>query len=744
MLPPLFWHPAAMLRILLALTLLGTATAKSQEIPPSAPPATSSRPVLRITAFPRHSIRIDGRLDEPAWNQADSIPELAQVEPTTGAAPTYRTVVKVLTTGNAIVIGVNASDREPSRIVSYARERDASLESEDHIKFILDTYLDGRSGYVFSVNPSGARYDALVSAQEGGENANWDAVWEAAASRNSSGWSVEVGIPFKSILFRRGLTRWGFNIERRIQRLQETDRWAGAVRDFRVTQTSRAGLLVDLPKLDVGLGLSVRPSLTGAGQLDSAKASVLSRGKVSLDATQRLGANTLASLTVNTDFAETEVDTRRVNLTRFPLFFPEKRTFFLEGSDIFEFGLGLDEDIVPFFSRRIGLLSGRQIPIGGGGKLTGRIGHTNFGVLTVRTRDVDTLPTASTLAVIRVKQNVLGESSAGFIATAGDPLQRPGSWLFGPDFTYQTSHFRGDRNFLVGIWALATGREDLGDDRTTAGLRVDYPNDLWDVALKYKRIGESFDPSLGFVPRRGVHMSLLSVNWQPRPKQPIGPLHIRQCFWENELRLISGISGGWQSYRYFMAPINCRLESGDRFELNIVPTGERLQSPFEIADGVTLPADSYHFNRYRLEAGFAAKRRLSGQATWWFGPFYDGHLNQYELQAAWKPSSLFIIEFSGERNVGTLREGSFTQDVIGTRLKVNVSPDLQFASFLQYDDESNSLGANSRIHWTFDPLGDLFVVYNHNPRTRDPTTREREFVFASNQLLVKLQYAFRY
>jgi hypothetical protein len=368
----------------------------------------------------------------------------------------------------------------------------------------------------------------------------------------------------------------------------------------------------------------------------------------------------------------------------------------------------------------------------------------NFGALTVRTRRLDTLSTASTMTVMRLKQNVLGESSAGFIATAGDPFQRGGSWLFGPDFTYQTSHFRGDKNFLIGVWGLITGRDDLAGDRAAAGLKVDYPNDLWDVAFKYKRIGEDFDPSLGFVPRRGVHISSLSVEWQPRPKRPIGPLHIRQCFWENDLELVSGLHSGWQSYRYFMAPINCRLESGDRFEFNVVPTGEKLEAPFEIADGVTLPAESYHFNRYRLEAGSAAKRRLSGQVTWWFGPFYDGHLDQYELTAAWKPSSLFILEFSGERNVGRLREGSFTQDVIGTRVKVNVSPDLQFASFLQYDDESNSFGSNSRLRWTFDPLGDLFIVYNHNLTTRDPSTRERQFVFASNQLLVKVQYAFRY
>lgn len=717
---------------------------ESQENPTSASRAAAARPVLRATVVAGHSIRVDGRLDEPAWTRADSIPDLTQVEPNTGAAPVYRTVVKVVTTTDAVVIGVRASDSEPSRIVSYARERDASLGSEDHIKIVLDTYLDGRSGYVFSVNPNAARYDALVSNQGDDENSNWDAVWEAMASRDSTGWSVEIMIPFQSILFRRGLTRWGFNIERRIQRLQETDRWAGAVRDFQATQTSRAGLLTDLPELDVGLGLSIRPSLTGSIELDSAKAPALTRGRASLDATQRLSANTLASLTVNTDFAETEVDERRVNLTRFPLFFREKRTFFLEGADIFEFGLGLDEDVVPFFSRRIGLLSGQQIPITAGGKLTGRISGMNFGALSVRTRGVDELPTASTLTVVRMKQNLLGESSAGFIATVGDPLHGRGSWLFGPDLTYQTSHFRGDKNFLVGIWGLSTSREDLRDDRTAVGLKIDYPNDLWDAALKYKRVGKNFAPSLGFVPRRGVHIASLGVNWQPRPKHPIGPLHIRQCFWENELSLVSGVTGGWQSYEYFMAPVNCRLESGDRFEVNIVPRGERLEAPFEIADGVVLPTGSYHFNRYRLEAGFAAKRKLSGQATWWFGPFYNGHLNQYELEAAWKPSSLFIVELEGERHVGRLRGGGFTQDVIGTRLRVNVSPDLQLSSFVQYDSESSSFGTNSRVRWTFNPLGDLFIVYNHNLRTRDLATRERELVFESNQLLVKLQYSFRY
>jgi hypothetical protein len=193
-----------------------------------------------------------------------------------------------------------------------------------------------------------------------------------------------------------------------------------------------------------------------------------------------------------------------------------------------------------------------------------------------------------------------------------------------------------------------------------------------------------------------------------------------------------------------MAPINCRLESGDRFELNFIPTGERLLAPFEVADGVTIAPGAYRFNRFRLEGGLAAKRRFNAQATWWFGNFYDGRLDQYQLTGAWKPSSLVIVELSGEHDVGRMPEGYFVQDLVGTRVRLNVSPDLQLNSFVQYDNASESYGTNTRLRWTFNPLGDLFMVYNHNLRARDPVTRRRELVFASNQLLVKVQYAFRY
>ena len=738
--------------LLIAAALLAALppAAVSAQNPAAIGPVPMERPVLRVGML-TGDFRLDGRLDDAAWATADSIPDLTQIEPSEGAVPSARTVVRVLASGGELIVGIRAEYPDGVGLVSFARQRDASLSNEDHVRIVIDTYRDGRSGYVFSINPNGARYDALVANQGEGENSNWDAVWEAETSRTATGWTAEIRIPIRSLLFGEGLAAWGLNVERRIQRLQETDRWASPERDYELTQTSRAGLLDGLPPFDLGWGLSLRPSVTAGAGIPARGANVEGDQDLSLDATQRLGGNTIASLTVNTDFAETEVDTRRTNLSRFPLVFPEKRTFFLEGSDIFEFGLGLNDDVRPFFSRRIGLLEGREVPIDVGGKINGRLGETNFGALVVRSDDVPGLIPGSTMGVLRVKQNVLRESSIGILSTVGDPRGLDHSWVAGADVTYQTSRFRGDKNFLVGLWGLAMDREALAGRKSSMGFKIDYPNDLWDVALTWKSLGDGFLPSLGFVPRPGVQIVNLNINYAPRPSRPIAGLRVRQMFHESLNTLVTDLDGRWESYRVFTAPINWRLESGDRFEANAVPTGERLTEPFEISEGVIIPAGSYHWNRYRLEAGTAAKRRVSGQLSWWFGDFYGGTLDELELTASWKPSPLVIVELTGEHNVGRLPQGRFTQDLVGTRVRLNVSPNLQLNSFVQYDNESHSFGTNTRLRWTFHPLGDLFVVYNHNVlrelTPEDPLLGrplERRWAFSSNELLVKAQYTVRY
>lgn len=680
-------------------------------------------------------LRLDGVMDEPAWQDAPAIETLTMSEPTPGARATGRTIVRVLAGRSALVFGIRCDDPDASAIVSYTKSRDASLQNEDYVKLALDTFRDGRSGYVFAVNPGGARYDALIEPGGEHENANWDGLWEAATSRDAAGWGVEIRVPVSTLAFRQGQREWNFNVQRRIQRLQEVARWSGWSRDYRVTQMTHAGSLTGLPEFDLGLGLTVRPAVAGGAGVPSRGAEAEGSLQPSLDVTQRLGANLLGSVTFNTDFAETEVDTRRTNFTRFPLFFPEKRTFFLEGADIFSFGLGLGTELLPYYSRRVGLVSGREVPIVAGGKINGRAGSTNLGAQIVRAGSLDDVAPASTLGIIRVKQNVLAESSVGVIASAGDPLGRRGSWLLGGDATYQTSRMNGDKNFLLGVWGIAMGRDGLGSDSSAFGVTLDYPNDLWDTVFKYWRIGQDFDPSLGFVARPGVHALTFNTEYKPRPEF----WNIRQMFFEFRNTLVTDLDGRWESYRVFTAPVNWRFETGDRVEFNWVPTGEHLARPFTVASGVVIPPGSYHWTRYRLEASTAAKRTLSAQVAWWFGGFYEGTLHQINWTGAWNPAPVCTIEFSGERATGRLDAGHFTATVAGTRVRLNLSPDLTVSSYVQYDSNSRSVGTNTRLRWTFRAVGDLFVIYNHN--VRDYADR---WQLDSNQLLVKFQYAFRY
>jgi hypothetical protein len=251
----------------------------------------------------------------------------------------------------------------------------------------------------------------------------------------------------------------------------------------------------------------------------------------------------------------------------------------------------------------------------------------------------------------------------------------------------------------------------------------------------YKRIGDAFDPSLGFVPRRGVQILSGGVNFRHRLQSSSW---MRWMFYELIPAIVLDLDGQWETYKVFTAPVNWRFESGDRFEFNIQPEGERLVAPFEIAEGVLIPPGSYHWVRYRLEGDIAAKRQVSGRVSWWFGDFYDGSLQQLTVRLAIKPSDTASLELTAERNTGSVSAGDFTQELLGGRIRVNFSPDLQLNSFVQYDNDTRIFGTNTRLRWTFHPLGDVFVVYNHN--VADLTDR---WELDSAQLLVKFQYAVR-
>ena len=737
------------------------------------------KPMLRINPLPPN-FKPDGILDETWTSGKDSIADLTMVEPDEGGQPEGEAIVKVFADKKNIVVLVRCIDEAPDEIVSYSKGRDSNLDeegdivmftSEDHILVVFDTFLDGRSGYVFAVNAEGARFDGLVIEQGEDVNGDWDTIWEAKTSRDSSGWYAEIMIPIEGLSFNEDLDTWGFNVQRRVQRLQEVSRWSGISLDFEIFQTNVGGLLTGLPKFDYGTGLSVRPSLVFDTNNPETGGDTEFKVEPSLDVTQKLGANLLAALTINTDFAETEVDVRRINLTRFPIFFPEKRTFFLEGSDIFEFGVGLDEDnLIPFYSRRIGLFgldedNQSKIPINVGGKINGRVGNTNIGALVVNTREVDSLDVGdidenikihvpqTTMGSVRISQNVLEQSTVGMIATFGDQLDRSKSWSAGVDITYRTSEFMDEKNFIVGFWGLLNDREDLEGDKSAYGFRIDYPNDLWDINFSSIHLGDGFDPSLGFVPRNSVHIWDFGAEYNPRPSWAL----VRQMFHELSISLYNNLRNTeWESYEVTIKPLDWLLESGDRFEATIQPEGDRPPEAFEISGDLDIPPGSYEWMRYILGVRFAEKRKISGGIKWETGTYYNGDLNTIEIRLAIKPSALFTFEFITELNSGTVKalpddyeeedpidltEMKYTEKLYGIRFQLNFTPDLQLSSLTQYETESGELGSNNRLRWTFDPYGDIFIVYNHNLlRNRE----EKRWEFVSNQLPVKIQYTWRF
>ncbi len=753
------WWTVALAMGLLSVAATPAMGQEEEEEEPAAA-APQNRPALRAHPL-TGPIRLDGILSEADWEDAESIGGLVTIEPVEGGTPHSRTEVKVLVSSDVIIVGISCYDDDPAGIVSYSMARDTELDEEDHVVLIFDTFRDGRSGYAFAVNPAGSRFDGLIIEQGEDVNSNWDAIWEAGTSTDENGWYAEVRIPVNSLGFRPGLDSWGFNVERRVQRLQETSRWSAVDIDYEIFQTSQAGLLTDLPDFDFGVGLTIRPSIT-ARTGRAAGEERESDWDPSLDITQKLGANMSAALTVNTDFAETEVDVRQINLTRFPLFFPEKRSFFLEGADIFQFGQGLDEDnLIPFNSRRVGLVGigeGDQVtvPINGGGKINGRVGGTNIGALVVNTRSVEDLELSedsvvnlesTTMGAVRLSQNILDESSIGMMATFGDQAGRKDSWTAGADFNYHNSSFGGDKNLLFGVWGMWTGREDLEGERYAYGARIDFPNDLWDITLSSIRIGDAFDPSLSFVPRNGVHIWSLAAGFNPRPSWSL----VRQMTHEIDLKLFQSTDSevGWESYEASLRPFDWQFESGDRLFAELIAEGDRPPEEFEISEDINVAAGEYTWTRFAAGARGAEKRALSGEIRYEWGDYYNGTLTTIEASAIFRPSSLLALEISAERNTGDavieddtggLVTEDFLEQVYGVRLLLNLSPNLQLGTLTQYDTESRELGSNNKLRWTFHPNGDLFIVYNHNLiRTHEP-----RWQFESNQVPVKIQYAFRF
>jgi uncharacterized protein DUF5916 len=681
------------------------------------------------------TIHVDGRLDEPDWAQASPIGPLTQREPLEGRDATEGTDIRILFDAESLYVGIVCQESHRGGVVSTQLTRDANLDVDDRLTIVLDPFFDHRNGFFFQINPAGARSDGQISNNSQDLTREWDGIWDAAVTRTSNGWTAELSIPFKTLRFRPDQTVWGLNVERQIKHLFEIDRWAAARVTSWIGNLADAGELTGLEGVRQGRGLDVRPYVSGGR--DSGDEQLAS----GVDVFKNLTPSLNASMTVNTDFAETESDIRQVNLTRFPLFFPEKRTFFLEGAGVFDVaGLAGGTDLIPFFTRRIGLYgdedTGGEVPIGVGVKVVGRQSNYNIGVLDVETQD---LPEAGlrrqNLFAARLSRNLFEQSWVGAIVTSGNPDGSGDNSLLGADARLATSTFHGDKNVSLDLFLQRTDDRTLGHDYA-GGFGLSYPNDRWDLFLNWKQIGETFHPALGFVPRVGIRTTNARIAFQPRPKR----WGIRQFFFEVEPEYITNLGNRLENWRLFLAPFNVRTESGEHLEWNVIPEFEHLDLPFEISPGVILPVGSYQWHKYRAEANTATKRRWVLDFAYWWGGFYDGTRKQTGFGLTLKPNAHLSVALRADRNDIALAEGRFFTQVVTARVDYNFTPNVSWQNLQQYDNESQLLSFQSRFRWILKPGNDLFIVINRGwIRTFDD-----RFESAFDRASSKLQYTFRF
>ena len=677
--------------------------------------------VAAVRLRPGENVNVDGLLNEAAWERAVPASDFIQQDPDLGEPATQPTEVRILFTEDALYIGVICYDSEPDAIIANTMQRDASLSADDRFRWTIDTYLDGRSGYLFEMNPSGAMRDTLMNSGgvtdfnregSGGELA-WDGIWDGSVQKSDIGWTIEIEIPFRTVNFDPNVPAWGINFQRTLQRRNEESLWTGFARNQGLERMSNAGLLTGISDVSQGLGLDVQPYTTGT-YTDSTLRDVdsLYQGDVGVDFIYSVTPQLKANFTVNTDFAETEVDNRRVNLTRFPLFFAERRDFFLDGSTFFDFSREQGGGVRPFFSRRIGLTEGRPQRIDFGAKLTGQAGAFDLGLLQVRT-GANTAQVGEDFTVLRTKRRFLLQSYVGGIYTRRAPrgTRRQAEHTAGVDFQLRTARFRGSDNLNFSgfyVWTTGTGLED----RAAWGLRVEYPNDVWDIRMAAREVQEHYDPAVGFINRRGIRRYNPDVVWLPRPDDSG---LVRRFGFRFDPEIITDTANQLLTRNMNIYPFEVVFQSGDSLLFLLNPSYERLLRDFEISDGVVLPGGvEYNFTRYRIDASTASRRIVSLSARYEDGTFFTGDRRDFSLDIGIRPRAGVLINLENDWNRIELPEGDFSTRVHRLNVNTQFTPWIFAVNNIQYDSVSRVLGWQMRFRWILRPGNDLHFVYAQN------------------------------
>jgi len=706
--------------LVLACFALQCGSARAECLPAPADGGIPKAAIPEVATLPR----IDGRLDDAAWERAACILIDRQVFPSEGHAATEMTEVRILRSDSALYVAVRAFDGNPAGIVATQLVRDAELYNDDHVTFVFDPYGGRRDGYVFQVNALGARRDGLL--YSGGQpRYEWDGIWDAAARIDEQGWTAEVEIPLALLSFKAGLDEWAFNLERRIARNAEVMRWRTWDKDKEVLSLQDAGAIVGMAGAESRQALRIKA--TGVVRDMGGEAGEGTDFEPSADIFWRPSPELTAVLTLNTDFAEADVDERIVNLSRFPVFLPEKRAFFLQDAGIFNFAGSVENGALwsptPFFSRRIGLdAEGRRVDLEAGAKVTGRAGPISFGFLGTRVDATDTTPEKS-LGVARLLAQVSDRAEIGFISTHGDPLRDASNTLVGTDVHYRDTNFADMGKILEAhAWFQESHASDPDHTGQTYGFRVKYPNTGWVWNAAAFQVDEEFDPALGFVEQTGIRRTYGEFGYLFRPEgfNAITP----QIDWDVRERIDGGLE-----FRSINPEIYFENLRGDYIFPEVFFEHERLFDPFEILPGIVVPAGSYDYDRYYLEFGSSQDRVAYAGGTTVFGEYLTGKRNDISVFAGWKPSSRFATSASYAINDIDLPEGRFIVRVTSFDMDVNFSTRLTTRLVLQHDNVSEDLGMSWRMRWIAGRDNDIFLVFNRNWSTReDLQTVSRESV----------------
>lgn len=696
---------------------------------------------------------IDGIIDPGEWGDALRVDDLHQVIPVEFSEPSERTVFYFKYTEDALYVAAYAYDSSPGAITSYVLRQGASIEGDDYVAVLIDTFNNARSGYDFQLNPNGVRGEAIYT-NATDRTDDWEGIWRGQAQRTDDGWSAEFEIPFKSVAFDVASGTWGVNVWRRIARRNETIAWRSLNGAVDPTVSGRMSGLHDLHQ---GIGLDIVPSLVLTSIDNASDGSSETDIEPSLDATYKLTPSLNLSLTLNTDFSGTEVDEVQLDLNRFGLFFPEKRAFFLTDFDIFNFGdiptgrtrgEPAGNNGIPFFSRRLGIApDGSEVGLDAGLKLSGRVGRFDVGALVVNQDaysytdragnefDVD----SGTLYVTRVVTPVLEESNVGAIMTYGDPSSDMDARTTGLDFSYRNTRLPGNRSLAASLWLQQTDNGDIDDDNRAWSVKLDMPSrQSWYGVARYHRAEENFDPRLGFANRTGIDLFFMEVGnqkvfgsdgWLQRWEYEIG--YEQFDFLDN---------GDLQSSEVTVTPFKFTSNADDFIRLAISRVREGLRAGEQPLGrlGILLEPGEYTFDRAQVDV------RTSEARNWYLGlgleagDFYDGELSAIEPEVQWKFGSRVLLGLSVGWNRYEFDDSTAIARVVEFRNEVNFSASKSLITLVQYDNLSKQLGVNSRFRWNIDPGKDLWVVLNHNMLDENGS-----FARVQSSVAVKFRYTFR-